>query len=403
MILRALALVAVYALATTVGPTSDTSINDLYVYSVYADAVHQGLRPFIDFGFEYPPLALYPIVLSDGDPWRLAIGMLGCLLVTQWCCERLAGPQAGWVMALSPLLVGAMVRTHFDALPAALALAGLLAIATGAGDGAPRPLRRDLLTPIGFFLLALGGMVKLWPLALVGVAVVWLWARGQRSAAVLGVVLTAVVSLAILAPFPRGGLRDAVRFHQDRPVQIESTPATVLYVLGRSSVTGDPVRPDVYKSNGLAGGGAHTVEVLFQLLQVLALLAAFALAARGGRDVRQLVLCSMLAVVAFVALGKVLSPQYLVWLMPFAALAWAWGARGPALLTLAAAVVTQLEFPSRYFHLLTGDGTTFAIVGLRNALLVAAGISLAAAAARSPSPGSVPPAPRLPRTSPALP
>jgi hypothetical protein len=401
MILRALALVAVYALATTVGPTSDTSINDLYVYSVYADAVHQGLRPFQDFGFEYPPLALYPIVLSGGDAWRLALGMLACLLVTQWCCERLAGATAGWIMALSPLLVGAMVRTHFDALPAALALAGLLAIAVGAPES--RRLRGDLLTPIGFFLLALGGMVKLWPLALVPVAVVWLWARGRRSAAVLGVVLTVVVTALILAPFPRDGLRDAIRFHQDRPVQIESAPATVLYVLGRSSVTGDPVRPDAYKSNGLAGGGAHTVEVLFQVLQVLALLGAAALAARGGRDVRQLGLCAMLAVLAFVALGKVLSPQYLVWLMPFAAVAWAWGARVPAGLTLAAAVVTQLEFPSRYFHLLTGDATTFAIVGVRNALLVGAAVSLAAAVARSPSPGSVPSAPRRPRTSPALP
>jgi hypothetical protein len=396
MILRALALVAVYALATTVGPTSSTSINDLYVYSVYADAVHQGLRPFQDFGFEYPPLALYPIVLSDGDPWRLAIGMLGCLLVTQWCCERLAGPTAGWIMATTPLLVGAMVRTHFDALPAALAMAALLALAVGGG----LPLRRDLLTPIGFFLLALGGMVKLWPLVIVPVAVVWLWARGQRSAAVLGVILTVVVSLLILAPFDRHGLRDAVRFHQDRPVQIESTPATVLYVLGRSYVTGDPIRPDVYKSNGLDGGPAHTVAVLFQLLQVAGVLGAAALAARGERDVRRLGLCAMLAVLAFVAFGKVLSPQYLVWLMPFAAVAWAWGARVPALLTLAAAVVTQLEFPSRYFHLLTGDGTTFAIVGVRNALLIAAGISLAAAVARSRSPAE--PA-RRPRTSPALP
>jgi hypothetical protein len=400
MILRALALVAVYALATTVGPTSSTSINDLYVYSVYADLVHQGLRPFADFGFEYPPLALYPIVLSDGDAWRLAVGMLACLLVTQWCCERLAGPAAGWIMALSPLLVGALVRTHFDALPTALALAGLLAVAAAAQSG--RPLGRDLLLPVGFFLLALGGMVKLWPLVVVPVAAVWLWARGQRAAAVLGVGLTLVVTAAVLAPFPRAGLRDAVRFHADRPVQIESTPATVLYLLGRSYVTGDPVRPDAYKSNGLAGGGAHAVALAFQALQVLALALAVALTARAPRDVRRLGLCAMLAVLAFVAFGKVLSPQYLVWLVPFAAIAWGWGARLPAALTLAAAVVTQLEFPSRYFRLLTGDGTTFAIVGVRNALLVAAAVSLAAAAARSPSPDPRRPAPRR-RTSPALP
>lgn len=400
MIGRALALVAVFALATTVGPTSNTSINDLYVYSVYADLAHQGLRPFLDFGFEYPPLALYPIVLSDGDPWRLGIAMLVCLLLTQWCCERLAGPVAGWIMAASPLLLGAMVRTHFDALPALLAVAALVAFA--AGDRRAAAPRRDLATPVGFALLAFGGMVKLWPLAIVPVAVVWLWGRGQRGAALFGVLVVVAVTVAVLAPFPRDGLRDAVRFHQDRPVQIESTPASVLWVLGRSYVTGDPIRPDVYKSNGLAGGGAHTVEVLFQLLQVVALLLAAALAARG-RDVRHLGLCSLLAVLAFVAFGKVLSPQYLVWLVPFAALAWAWGARLPALLTLLAAVVTQLEFPSRYFALLVGDETAFAIVAVRNALLVAAAVSLAAAVARSPLPEMPLRPARRPRTSPARP
>jgi hypothetical protein len=384
-ILQALALVVVYALATTVGPTSDVSVNDLYVYSVYADLVHHGLRPFADFGFEYPPLAIYPISLSGGDPWRLGIAMLGCLLVAQWCCERLGGPAAGWIVALSPLLTGALVRTHFDALPAALAIGGLLALVHGAqqreGGGGRRA---DLVTALGFALLAIGGMVKLWPLVLVPVAMVWLWARGQRTAAIAGAGVVAAISVAALAPYPWAGLHDAVRFHEDRPVQIESAPATVLWAVGRSSVTGDPVRPDAFKSNGLAGGPAPTVELIFQVAQIAALLVATALAARRS-DPRHLGLCCLLAVLAFVALGKVLSPQYLVWLVPFAAVAYAWGVRVPALLTLGATAVTQLEFPRRYFDLVAGDGATFAIVALRNALLVAAGVSLAAALARSPS------------------
>ena len=35
----AFALVAVFLVATTTGPTSDVSLNDLYVYSVIADLV----------------------------------------------------------------------------------------------------------------------------------------------------------------------------------------------------------------------------------------------------------------------------------------------------------------------------------------------------------------------------
>jgi hypothetical protein len=227
MILPALALVAIYALATTVGPTSDTSVNDLYVYSVYADLLRDGQLPFHDFAFEYPPLALLPIALG-GDPWRLALAMLACLLVTQWCCWRLAGTTAAWIVALSPLLTGAMVRTHFDALPAALAAGALLAFAR------ERPR-------LAFGLLGVGGMVKAWPLLLVPVAAVWLAAaRGQRREAAIGIAIAAAVCALVLAPFAGQGLVDAVRFHADRPVQIESTPASVLFAVGGSVVTGDP-------------------------------------------------------------------------------------------------------------------------------------------------------------------
>ncbi|HEU4656809.1 MAG TPA: hypothetical protein VFR97_04770, partial [Capillimicrobium sp.] len=141
------------------------------------------------------------------------------------------------------------------------------------------------------------------------------------------------------------------------------------------------VRPDPYKSNGLAGGPAGAVEALFTAALVLAVAAAAVLAARR-RDVRHLGLCCLLALLAFVALGKVLSPQYMIWLVPFAAVAWGWGARVPAGLTLAAVAVTQLEFPTRYFELVGGDETAIALVAIRNALLLAAGLSLAAGSAR---------------------
>jgi uncharacterized membrane protein len=307
--------------------------------------------------------------------------MLVCLLATQWCCEELSGPLAGWLMALTPLLLGAMVRTHFDALPALLAMGAMVCFAREH----PR---------WGFALLAFGGMVKLWPLVLVPVAIVWLVARGQRGAALQGTLIAVVICVVVLAPQPWHGLRDAVRFHQERPVQIESTPATVLWLAGDSFITGDPVRPDRFKSNGLDGGPAHTVSVVLTILEVLAILAAAALAARR-RDPRHLVLCCFLAALAFVALGKVLSPQYLVWLTPFAAVAFAGSrppARLPAALVALACVLTQIEFPRRYFDLVAGDDATFAIVGARNVALIAAAISLAAALARSPSRGR-PPAP----------
>jgi hypothetical protein len=109
-----------------------------------------------------------------------------------------------------------------------------------------------------------------------------------------------------------------------------------------------------------------------------------------ARDDRHLVLTGFAALLAFVSLGKVLSPQYVIWLAPFAALAWAWGERAVAALTAAAIVLTQVEFPGRYFDLVDERTGVILVVAARNALLLAAlGVLLArlrrpaAAAARS--------------------
>jgi hypothetical protein len=65
----------------------------------------------------------------------------------------------------------------------------------------------------------------------------------------------------------------------------------------------------------------------------------------------ELVRWSAAALVAFVALGKVLSPQFLIWLVPVVPLvAGVRGLRASVLLAVAL-VLTQLWFPSRYWDL----------------------------------------------------
>lgn len=382
----AIALAVLWALATTIGPFADTTVNDLYVYRTYADLLSGGQLPYRDFGFEYPPLATFPIWLA-GLPGRdeatyavsFAVLMAGGALAGQWFAARLAGAggqgrTVAWLLALTPIVIGASVRTHFDVLPVAIALAGLLAFARERPD-------------LGFVLLAVGTMTKLFPALLAVAAVVWLFARGDRGAALRGAAVFAAVVVAISLPLAGAGYVDSFQFHLDRPVQIESTPATVLFALGDSEVTGTNLRPDRFKSNGLDGGHADLVERLFAAALVLTLLAIIALAARRP-DVRHLVLCGFAALLAFVALGKVFSPQYVIWLAPFAALAWVWRQRAVALLTLGAIVLTHVEFPSRYFDLINEQADVIRIVAARNALLLGALMLLAASLARSHRPSS---------------
>jgi hypothetical protein len=377
----AVALIVVWLVSTNHGPFSGDVVNDLYVYSVDHRLLADGQVPFRDFDFEYPPLALLPIGLIGGSAVGMSLAMLGCALVAQLAAWSLGGARAGWALVLLPVLAGALVRTHIDLLPAALTLVGLALVVRD------RPAW-------GLAMLGLGTMAKLYPAAVAIVAVAWLLGRGDRRAARRGAVAFAVVILALGVPFAvLGGFpATMVRFHAERPVQIESSAASVLEVLGGSYVTGHPIRPDRFKSNGLDGGAAGVVLALTTLASLAVLAALTLLAARRPRT-DALILAAFGVVLALVALSKVLSPQYLCWLLPLAAVAWARGAHVPAVLTAAAALVTQLWFPSHYFDVVDQEGWAVTAVAVRNALLLLALAATARALARSPGPGAGAPRP----------
>ncbi|HEX6388738.1 MAG TPA: glycosyltransferase family 87 protein [Solirubrobacteraceae bacterium] len=354
-------------------------INDLYVYSVFNDLLGDDKVPYRDFGFEYPPLALVPIALPDllggsYETW-FAIAMLVCALACQELLRALAGPLAAWAWVAMPLALGAQVRTHFDLAAIALVLGALLAYAR------ERPRA-------AFVLLGVGTLVKLFPLVLAPVAASWLWGRGRGTAARDGLLLCAGVVVAGFLPFVvLGGVDDMFRFHLERPVQIESLAASALFALGGSYVTGAPVRPDAFKSNGLDGGHADLVLALSTVALVAVLVLAIVVAARATSE-RHLIRCALLALLAFVTFGKVLSPQYMIWLAPFAVLALTAGDRAVAGLLVAAIVLTQVWFPSRYFDLVGEDGNIVALVAVRNLLLLAALVAVASRATRSRRPAA---------------
>jgi hypothetical protein len=288
----------------------------------------------------------------------MLIAALSVMLLTAALARKRA-LTAAWIVALSPLLSGAVVRTHFDLVAVALMLGALLA------------LTRERPT-VGFALLGAGAMTKLFPALLVPVAAAWLVAGRRSGDAARGAAVFAVVVAVVSLPFLGGGYVDAYRYQLERPVQIESTPATVLFALGGSHVTGTATVPDAHGSNGLEGGAADAVQAGFAALLAATLALVVVLVARGPPEERRLLLGALAAVLAFAALGKVLSPQFLVWLVPFAALAWIWGERTLALLLAAAILLTQLEFPARYEELVAERTSLVLLVAARNATLLAA-------------------------------
>ena len=367
-------LAAGWALTLWVAPWSDESVNDLFVYRTFAEPVLAGELPYRDVAFEYPPLAAPAIALpglfGTGEEtfraafaaWTLAAAMAVVLLCG--ALARATGGDARRAMlgaALMPVLCGALLRTHFDLFPVALLLAGLLLVCL------ERPRA-------GLAVLALGAMTKGFPLVVVPLVLAWLFARGlRREARQAGLACAAVIAVlgaAALAVSPDGAV-DAVTYHLERPVQIESSPALLLLGLDAAGL-GEAESVSSHRSDGLLHPADDAIASLFAAAFV-ALVAVLCVAiARGrGGHARELALASLLAVVAFALLGKVLSPQFLIWVLPLGALAFAWRLHALAAAVAIAAVLTQVEFPAHYFDVVAREPLATWLVALRNLALLA--------------------------------
>jgi hypothetical protein len=371
-----LLLAAGWAATLWVAPFSDDRVNDLFVYREFAGPVLAGELPYRDVFFEYPPLAALAIAVpgvvgTEQEAFRAAFAGWTLLLagVTVLLCGALAARTGGsraralFAAAAMPLVLGALVRTHFDLAPVALLLAGLVLLL----DARPRS---------GMAVLGVAAMTKGFPIVAAPPALAWVAARyggrtvRQAAAALLAaLVIPALLALAIS---PSGTL-EAVQYQLERPVQLESAPATGVLFLDALGA-GEAQSVQSHRSDGLEHPAAGALAA-FGLLAMLAALAVVVARSRNGP--RALVLGALTAVLAFAVLGKVLSPQYLLWLVPLAALAFAWRLHSLAAALAAASVLTQLEFPARYFDLVEREPVAVALVAVRNiALLTALALAL---------------------------
>jgi hypothetical protein len=381
--LAAVALFLVGWAALHRGFFTHDAIVDTPVYERYGDAIDSGRVPYRDFAVEYPPGALPVFVLpalggAHGDTFRrrfeqlmafLGEAMVICVavaLVALGACRRRLLAALGFV-AVAAVALGPVVLSRFDLWPAALTAAALAALISGR-------LR------LGHVALGAAVAVKLYPAVLLPLTLVYVWRRkDRREAAVCGGLLAAVVA-AVFVPFlalAPEGVWHSLSNQASRPLQMESLGAALL--LAGHHVFGMGLTMDSsYGSQNLAGGAADAFAVTLTILQAAALIAVWILFARGPATRERLLLASAAALVAFVALGKVLSPQFLIWLIPVVPLVS--GRRGltASVLLAAALVVTQLWFPYRYWDLALHFSTLESwLVLVRDALLVVLFVVLA--------------------------
>jgi hypothetical protein len=384
---------------------------DVTHFHRHAAQTAQGLVPFRDFAIEYPPL-IVPVFLAprliaaDAPGYRAAfvIEMLACnglivALVALWVGRReeigtTAGRLAWYALAFLSLCPMAVLR--FDLAPTLLAFAA--AYAWGVGR-----------SRLGGVLAGAGILAKIFPgvIALPGMLADWR-ISGSPARRVRGLLaLTMATAAGTAAWLALAGTQVAwtLGYHMKRGIEIQSLYAGLLIAWQRVSA-GEIAHDFRFGSMEVVGRGAEALARLAFPLQAAALLlVAWRCRRAGGLDVMR---GSAAAVAAFVAFGKVLTPQFVLWLLPFAACV---GGRPGTIgrgLLLAACVLTSLVYPWWTDQIL-GFGPLIVIaMNARNALLVAlwAVWTLAPSAVAAPAGAAHPagraesghPVPRAPRS-----
>lgn len=353
-------------------PDLSEGSNDLRIYRETGEAVLRGELPYRDFFIEYPPgsvPAFVPPALFSGSTNgyitlfanEMALVLAAALALTALVARRVWSESAWLVPALTfaaaAVLLYPVAVTRYDAL-VALTLAVAALCASSGGRAA---------TVLAYALLGFGAAAKLVPaLATLPLALV----RRRNTVSGFAVFFAVVALFFVPAMLLAGGqFGESFAYHAQRGLQVESVGASVLMQLGW-------IQEIVFEFGAFEARGRGTdFASSISLPITAALLGLTALVMyrqyRAGRlDAGLFPRYAAALVLAFMLGSKVLSPQYMIWLLPLIPLA-APGLAGLGVSTLflAACWLTTQIFPVHYSDLLSLRSPGPELLLARNTLL----------------------------------
>jgi uncharacterized membrane protein len=358
----------------------DSGGPDVESYYQYATWMRDGLVPYRDFSVEYPPGALLVFLIPQlltksleaynyGFAAEMLVFNLVGLLLAVSLGRRLNQPfwQTLVIYTLSILAVGSIMVQRFDLAPAALTLAALFFFCRGNYKTA-------------WALLAIGTLIKFYPMVLVPIFLIYQLKRQNWRGVIAPVLVFVLIILAVAAPFlwiDHDGFTEAFYIQAGRALQIESSYASVLMLghnLGFTTV--ETYQGDV--SFDLASPFSGTIEHYSFIVMAAGLLMVYfcfwrrcsRLSNSGNADAAHLLNYSVLAILMLLITSKVLSPQFMVWLLPLVPLVSGSVRYAIWLAFLVAGYLTRYIFPVHYFELIELQSTPVNVLVLRNVLLV---------------------------------
>ena len=334
---------------------------DLALYAAWARAWSDGRAPYVDVPVEYPPGILPFLRLPAGSDLQYAAAFVALALAADALVLRLLrsdGRAAGATLWLAmPLLLGPVAWRRTDVF---VALALVAAVWAG---------RRGLAGTAALCVVAAASL-KLWPAALLVLALPALPTSARRRFLVVGGAAGAALCAAVVASGALPGLVWMLEYHAHRGLQVESLAATgahLLVLLGADLT----VVPD-FGSLEFTAAAVRPVLTACSALLVLGVAACGWVAARAHRcgpaDLAPVVLALTLV---FAVSSKVLSAQYAVWIVAAVATAVDSTRFRDQLAAAAAALLltTQYVFPITFGSIVAGSGAATCALLLHGAAL----------------------------------
>jgi len=368
----AILLAGVLGLGVVIG-IIDVSKGDVFIYRRWGHAIVDGAVPYRDVAIEYPPGAL-PLFITPALVPGLSFGVafVGMMLVAAGvllaAVRRMASElrRRGNVVTLPRLVAGSFIAvlgsvavSRFDLVPAALTIIGLLLVSNG---------RHRL----GGLALGAAIAVKLYPAVVLPLAVTYVARRvGYRAGAVTGALALAVVAVAY-APFvflAARGVHYSLSVQLSRSLEIESLGGALFVATHRAF--GIPLSKQGHYYD-FPGHSAQIIGFVSVGIGISIIAALWIAHARVPASRASLVRYAAATVAAYIAFGKVLSPQYLLWLVPLVPLVAGRRGRVATGLLGLACLLTAVAYPRQWDPALLVNlaAAPLVIIVIRDLLLV---------------------------------
>ena len=299
-----------------------SSFEDTDIYYRYATLALEGKIPYRDYSVEYPPLAV-PLFLAPravarglgGFKLAFAVEMLlfnagTVFLVASWV-ERREGPgvvpaRLAWYTFYFVIL-SRLIVSRYDAAPMFLGFGATVWWFSGRGR-------------LGGLAAALGALVKVYPALVALLAGLWEWTRprdgGGRGPSRFSWQRRLLRRAVWLALGGVGGVSRSLEYQLGRGFEYGSLYSGAQMLAAKLTGAEIVISRDHVSFSTITPWSARLLPLAFPVQSAAVLLVCGTFYRRGmTEEVRY----SGSVVLAFIVFGRVFSPQYLIWLIPFLA------------------------------------------------------------------------------------